>query len=154
MSPTQGKRIFRVFTNINPNGQERVWHVGEPFVEVAKKFLPTVRKSWLGRSLILNALNLTKSYCTEYDYAMLQIHNNMKGDLHYQKTTPKCEVRFSPHSTWIVQTDSVSHAALAGQYVLEQTFYLPIHVMAKPQLSPLRILEKLSSRALVNANLL
>lgn len=154
MSPTQGKRIFRVFTNINPHGKERIWHVGEPFLEVAKKFLPTVKKSWFGRSTILNALNLTKSYCTEYDYAMLQIHNNMKGSQNYQKTAPKCEIRFSPHSTWIVQTDSVTHAALAGQHVLEQTFYLPIHVMAKPQLSPLRILEKLSNRSLVNPNLL
>ena len=50
--------------------------------------------------------------------------------------------------TWLCYTDSVPHAAMAGQYVLEQTFYLPAAGMADPAKSPLRILEKLSGRVL------
>lgn len=148
-TPTQGKRIIRVFTNINPNGNERLWRAGESFEEVARRFLPTVKKPWFGRSAILRALKITRSYCTEYDYTMLQIHNNMKADLVYQKTAKQCELRFKAGSSWIVQTDQVSHAALKGQYVLEQTFYLPVLAMANPQLSPLRTLENLAKRILL-----
>jgi hypothetical protein len=61
MSPTQGKRICRMFTNINPYGKERVWHIGEPFCDVAKQFLPRVGKPWPGRSRILKTIGLTKS---------------------------------------------------------------------------------------------
>lgn len=148
-SPLQGKRILRVFTNINPHGQERVWRIGEPFAEVARQFYPTTRKAWWGRSKILQALKITKSYCTEYDYLMLQIHNHMKKDTAYQKSAAQQEVRFAPGSSWIVQTDHVSHAAMSGQYVLEQTFYLPVNAMSLPELSPLRVLEKITGRALV-----
>ncbi len=148
-SPNQGKRILRVFTNINPHGQDRIWRVGEPFVQVAQQFLPTVRKSWPGRSTLYKLLKITKSYCTEYDYTMLQIHNNMKANGQYQKNAQQQEVRFPPGCTWIVQTDHVSHAATQGQYVLEQTFYLPINAMQNPALSPLRTLEKLAGRALI-----
>lgn len=148
VSPTQGKRIFRVFTNVNPHGKERVWRIGEPFLDVAKQFFPRVRKAWPGRSAILHALKLTKSYCTAYDYTMLQIHNLMKRDMGYQKSASQVEVRFLPNSSWIVQTDSVSHAAMSGQFVFEQTFYLPVEAMAYPHLSPLRTLEKLAGKQL------
>jgi hypothetical protein len=72
----------------------------------------------------------------------------MKADLHYQKTVSQSEIRFLPNSSWIISTDSVSHAALSGQFVLEQTFYLPIEAMQDQNRSPLRILESLVGRAL------
>jgi len=43
----------------------------------------------------------------------------------------------------------VSHAAMAGQYQLEQTFLLPVSAMQQPERSPLRILERIKKRALV-----
>ncbi|MBS0290102.1 MAG: Kdo hydroxylase family protein [Proteobacteria bacterium] len=149
MSPTQGKRIIRIFTNINPQGKARVWRVGEPFRDVARQFLPQVRKPWPGRSFWLKTLGLTKSYCTKYDYTMLQIHNQMKADLKYQKNALQTEICFVPNTSWIVSTDSVSHAAMAGQYAFEQTFYLPVSAMKVPQFSPLRILEALTGHVLV-----
>ena len=148
-SPNQGKRILRVFTNIHPHGKARHWRLGEPFEIVAQQFLPTVKKPWPGRGALLKALKLTKSYCTEYDYTMLQIHNNMKADTHYQKNASQKEALFMPGQTWIVQTDHVSHAAMAGQHVLEQTFYLPVEAMANPELSPLKTLERLVGKSLV-----
>ncbi|MGI4938037.1 MAG: Kdo hydroxylase family protein, partial [Janthinobacterium lividum] len=33
--PNHGERLLRVFTNVNPHGQPRVWRVGEPFQDVA-----------------------------------------------------------------------------------------------------------------------
>jgi hypothetical protein len=148
-TPNQGKRILRVFTNINPVGGARVWRVGEPFAEVAKRFIPAVPKQWVGKAALLNALRLTKSIRTEYDHLMLQIHDRMKANLKYQKSAPQQEVHFTPGNTWIVQTDQVSHAAMAGQFVLEQTFYLPVQAMSNPDLSPLRTLEKIIGKRLV-----
>jgi hypothetical protein len=147
-TPNQGRRILRVFTNINPMQQDRVWRVGESFNDVAARFLPSIKKSWPGKSALLNLLKITKSYRTEYDQIMLQIHDNMKKDLNYQKTVSQSEIRFAPGNTWIVQTDHVSHAAMSGQHLLEQTFYLPVNAMVNPSLSPLRTLEKMQGRIL------
>ena len=79
---------------------------------------------------------------------MLQIHDRMKADLNYQTTVSQQSIHFTPGSSWIVQTDQVSHAAMSGQHVLEQTFYLPVTAMVNPALSPLRVLEKLTGRLL------
>ena len=141
-SPNQGKRILRVFCNINPRGEDRVWRIGEPFENVVEHFLPRVKPPRSGGSRWLQWLGLTKGLRTLYDHYMLQIHDNMKADLAYQKSARQTELRFPPGSTWIVQTDHVSHAAMSGQYVLEQTFYLPVEAMQDPRLSPLRVLER------------
>jgi len=141
-TPTQGKRILRLFTNINPHQQDRLWRVGEDFHRVVQQFLPNVRRWHPGWARLLKMLRITKSYRTPYDHIMLHIHDQMKADLTYQKNAEQCEVRFPAQSSWIVQTDHVSHAAIAGQHVLEQTFYLSVDSMVNPELSPLRVLEK------------
>lgn len=148
-SPNQGKRILRVFSNINPHGQARVWRVGEPFEAVAKRFLPTIRKPFPGSAALLNFLNITKTYRTHYDHIMLHMHDNMKADVHYQETAPQQTICFPPNTSWIVQTDHVSHAAMQGQYLLEQTFYLPVESMQNPALSPLRVLETMMQHPLI-----
>ena len=33
-SPNQGRRILRIFTNVNPENKDRVWRIGEPFEQV------------------------------------------------------------------------------------------------------------------------
>lgn len=142
-APNQGKRILRVFCNINPNGEDRVWRTGEPFNVVAQRFIPKIKKPVPGSASLLRLLKITKSYRTLYDHYMLQMHNLMKADDEYQKNAAQQEIRFSPGSTWVVQTDDVSHAAMQGQYLLEQTFYLPVKAMKDESKSPLRILEKL-----------
>jgi len=148
-TPNQGRRILRVFTNINPNGKNRFWRVGEPFLHVAQRFLPSIDQPWSGKATLLKMLKLTKSYRTEYDHIMLRIHDQMKADLDYQKNVSQNEIHFASGSSWVVQTDHVSHAAMAGQHMLEQTFYLPVDAMINPALSPLRILEKLRGKSLL-----
>lgn len=148
-APNQGKRILRVFCNINPHGEDRVWRIGEPFDKVANRFIPQIVKPIMGSAALLRLLKITKSYRTPYDHYMLKLHNLMKADEEYQKNAEQQEVRFPPGSTWIVQTDNVSHAAMQGQYVLEQTYYLPVKAMRDEAKSPLRILEKILNQKLV-----
>ncbi len=146
-NPVQGRRILRVFSNINPQGRPRVWHAGESFSTVARQFLPRIKKPVLNGKL-LKLLHITKSVRTPYDHIMLQLHDQMKADEYYQAHVKKTQIQFPAGSTWIVQTDSVSHAALSGQYVLEQTFYLPVSAMVNENLSPLRVLENLTASSL------
>ena len=41
-NPVKGERILRVFTNVNPDGQPRVWRVGEDLPAVINRFAPKV----------------------------------------------------------------------------------------------------------------
>ena len=147
--PNRGERIMRVFTNINPHGEPRVWRVGEPFEQVARRFLPNIKPQWPGSAWLLNALHITKSPRSAYDHLMLNLHDGMKADLEYQKACPQETIPFPPGSTWICFSDQTSHAAMSGQYMLEQTFFLPVRAMVQPECAPLGILERLVGRALV-----
>ena len=73
----------------------------------------------------------------------------MKADLAYQAEVPQVKHEFEPGCTWMVFTDQASHAAMRGQYALEQTYHLPVASMQDPARSPLRVLERLTGRALV-----
>jgi len=79
---------------------------------------------------------------------MLGIHDTMKADDVYQRGVEQAAFTFPPGSSWIAYTDKVSHAAMSGQYLFEQTFYLPVQAMSDPSKSPLRILERFSGRDL------
>ncbi|HEY7852410.1 MAG TPA: Kdo hydroxylase family protein [Caulobacteraceae bacterium] len=146
--PTGGRRILRVFANINPAGEDRVWRVGEPFEAYARRWLDKARRPWPGEAWALQRLGLTKGRRTAYDSLMLALHDGAKLDPVYQRDAPRREVRFAPGATWIVFTDSTVHAAIAGRFALEQTFYLPLSAMAAPAASPARILERMSGRTL------
>lgn len=147
-NPNQGYRIVRLFCNINPYGEHRIWRIGENFEEVALRFFPKINKPIPGSAKLLHWLGITKSIRTHYDHFMLKIHDEMKLDLEYQKKVKFKEISFPPGTSWIVSTDQVSHAAISGQYLLEQTFYLPTTAMINPSSSPLHILEKLSGYSL------
>ncbi|NNM43363.1 MAG: hypothetical protein HKM07_03380 [Chlamydiae bacterium] len=148
-TPVKGNRILRVFCNVNPHGAPRVWNVGEPFPVVVEKMAPRVRPPLPGSSLLLKLLKITKDYRTKYDHYMLNMHDIMKGDTEYQKNAEHTEIKFPPYSSWIVYSDQVSHAALSGQYLFEQTFYLPPEGVSRQETSPLRVLEKFLNKKLL-----
>src|SRR5206468_3755341 len=77
-----------------------------------------------------------------------RLHVGMKADADFQAHTPQTAIEFPAGSTWMAFTDQVSHAAMAGQYQLEQTFLLPVDAMGEPERSPLRVLERLMGRRL------
>ena len=136
--PTGGKRILRVFANINPDGEARHWQVGEPFANHAHRFVNQARRPIWGESWLLERLNITKTRRTSYDWLMLHLHDAAKLDADYQRSAPRGDVNFPAGSSWIVFTDSTVHAAIAGRHALEQTFYLPVEAMQTPSISPLR----------------
>jgi 3-deoxy-D-manno-oct-2-ulosonic acid (Kdo) hydroxylase len=147
--PNYGERILRVFTNVNPQGSARVWRVGEPFEQVARRFLPRVKpyRRWQARAL--HALHVTKSLRSEYDHLMLQLHDGMKSDPDYQKNAPQATMPFPPGSVWVCFSDQTSHAVMSGQYMMEQTLHLPAADQYDPAASPLAILSRLTGRMLV-----
>lgn len=147
--PMAGRRILRVFSNVNPAGKPRVWNVGEPFENLARRFVPRMRKPWPGERAMLRMLYVTKSYRTLYDHYMLRLHDDMKHDSDYQRSVPQTRVELAAGATWMCFTDQVSHAALSGQHVLEQTFYCDVSHMADPERSPLKVLESMIQRPLI-----
>jgi hypothetical protein len=147
-SPTRGERILRVFANVNPQGASRDWRLGEAFEDVARRFLPSMRAPLPGSARTLRLLHITKRERSAYDHYMLQLHDGMKADLGYQTQAVQRSFKFPAGSAWIVYSDLVSHAAMRGQYALEQTYHLPVNAMHDASRSPLRILERLVGRPL------
>jgi hypothetical protein len=147
--PNYGERLLRVFTNVNQEGEPRVWRVGEPFEDVARRFLPKAKPYSAWQAKVLNALHVTKSLRSEYDHLMLQLHDGMKSDLDYQKNAPQVTFGFPPGCAWVCFSDQTSHAVMAGQYMMEHTLQLsPMHQYDRES-SPLAILTRMKGHALV-----
>ena len=152
--PTNGGRILRFFTNINPT-QNRVWLTSQTFeafgpgMVKAAGLTSSVNNSFL-RSInaMARALHIRSANSSPYDDLMHRCHNAMKEDESFQQNTAKSQWEFPPDSSWMVFTDCVSHAVLSGQYALEQTFLVPPAALVEPRRSPLAILESLTSRRL------
>ncbi|KTD32901.1 hypothetical protein Lnau_2549 [Legionella nautarum] len=137
-TPVNGRRILRVFSNVNPFNEPRVWHLGEPFHQVLQRFAPGIPSYNYARAKLLHLIKATKTLRSAYDHYQLNLHDNMKLSDDYQQTVKKQRIDFPAQCTWIVFTDQVSHAALSGQFLMEQTFYLPVNAMANPEFSPLK----------------
>ncbi len=146
--PLQGRRILRMFSNIAPESATRDWRVGEPFPDFARRFLPQVKPGLPGHAWALKALGLTKGQRSAYDEIMLKLHDAAKHDAAWQAQGQHTAVSFPSGSSWMVFTDQVPHAAMAGYCALEQTFHLPVEAMAHPEQSPLRVLEQFMGRRL------
>ena len=147
-NPMQGTRLLRVFCNVNPNGRPREWRVGEPFEAHAKRYLPAIARPLPGSAWLLAKTGITKRRRTEYDHVMLQLHDRAKADAGFQKDSLQTKVSFAPGTTWVVYSDQVLHAAMGGQHLLEQTFYLDAIHQQRPETSPRGTLERLMGREL------
>jgi len=147
--PNYGERILRIFTNINPHGEHRQWRVGEPFPELAERFMPRLARYSAFSSWLQHQVRITKTRRSHYDHLMLQLHDAMKADGDYQQQGPQLALAFPPGSSWICFSDQTPHAAMGGQFMLEQTFLLPVDKMQDPQRSPLKVLEQLRGQPLI-----
>jgi len=146
--PMRGRRILRFFANVSP-ASERRWQVGEPFEDFARAFLPRLRPHFGGKSWLYGKLGVTHGRRSPYDELMLSLHDAAKLDSEFQQNSPQSAVSFPPGSCWLVFTDMVLHAALGGEFALEQTFHLDVDELAEPDLAPIRVLERLSGRTLI-----
>lgn len=158
--PMHGTRILRFFTNINPS-ESRIWRTSKDFAELAKEFgdngvhFPKAAgyslKDRLAKKM-KQMLHLPMR--SPYDSFMLKMHNFLKENDGFQKNCPKDQWEFPPNSCWAVFTDQVSHAAMAGQYALEQTFLVPQNALLCPEKSPIGVIERLSGRNVSDQELL
>jgi hypothetical protein len=146
--PMQGRRILRFFANVAPDSP-RNWEVGAPFEQFALEFLPRVGPHLPGKSWLYEKLGVTRGRRSLYDEMMLSLHDTAKRDSYFQANSPHQAVAFAPGSCWLVFTDQVLHAALGGEFALEQTFHLDIDQMARPERAPVKVLERLSGKTLV-----
>jgi len=157
--PTRGRRILRFFHNIHPT-RTRDWIVSQPFAQTVGAFAPgrlaiphpdgalAGAGKRLAQALGLGAL-IPQIKRTPYDQFMMELHNAMKENAEFQRDCVKESVEFPPGSSWMVFTETVPHAVLAGQYALEQTFLVDPAVMVMPGSAPVAILEKMAGARLV-----
>lgn len=154
--PTRGGRILRVFTNLNP-AKPRVWNTTEKFEVLASRYAEDAgleriaEDSWLSRTVQDwgDKLGFRGMGRTPYDMFMLGFHDYLKENAEFQKDCPKVRLEFPPLSTWLVFTDGVAHAAMSGQYAIEQTFLIAPQALVSPEQAPYRILEAIAGRPLV-----
>ena len=147
--PNRGERILRVFTNVNPVGEPRVWQVGEPFEAIARSFLPRARPYSPWKARALRTLRVTKSLRSEYDHLMLQLHDAMKRDAQYQRAAPGVTMAFPSGTVWVCFSDQTPHAVASGQYMLEQTLHLPVAQQYDRATSPREVLTRLAGPRVV-----
>lgn len=160
--PTYGNLILRVFTNISPS-KTRVWIASDPFRAIAERYardagldeIAESASSSTGRLLsqsarALHALGLPVIPRSAYDRFMLRFHDYLKHNAEFQASCTKYRIEFPPGSTWLAFTDVLPHSVQSGQHALEQTFIVARQSMAKPDNSPVSILEQLCGKRLLN----
>lgn len=157
--PTRGARILRFFNNIHPT-RTRDWVISDSFPVLARMYAPhqialPASSSAAGRAFrsVANAAGLGRAIPSlkrsPYDDFMMRFHNFLKENAAFQAECRKDAIQFPPGSSWMVYTDMVPHAVLAGQYALEQTFLVDHRAMVTPEASPLAVLEAMTHTALV-----
>jgi len=157
--PSHGDRLLRIFVNIHPE-RSRVWLTSDHFEVLAGQFAgklgltrtPSLLDAWK-RSVVKVAARLGLPVIDRppYDSFMLKFHHTMKEDSVFQKTCRKDRWEFPAGSSWIVFTDSASHACLSGQFALEQTFVINRASLAFPDLAPISILERIAGYPLARS---
>ena len=153
--PTEGDRILRFFTNINPD-QQRSWLTADAFPQLiqylqekgsipshllAAPGTPTRAVRYLKRQL--RKLGLSVRVGSSYDDFMLRLHHYLKENQSHLRNFPTYSWNFPPGSSWLVFTDIVPHAALSGRFALEQTLMISQGDQVLPEKAPLAILQGL-----------
>ena len=151
--PTHGDRILRFFLNINPV-ESRRWvtsdtfeHLLGTYVGTSEMPLPAAQEGTLSRwgrhlSHWGKSLGFPLAAPSRYDDFMLRLHDHLKANREFQQTEARYRWEFPPGSSWTVFTDFVPHAALSGQFALEQTLLIDRRSMLQPEKAPICLLEK------------
>jgi hypothetical protein len=145
--PTNGHRILRLFVNVNPT-DPRVWVTSDNFARLLERFgkevgLPTSDRpswnSWL-KGEIVRLFRPGRNPRSAYDDFMLRFHNFLKANDHFQERCFKRFWNFQPGATWLVLTDTCSHAVLRGRFALENSYFIAPATLALPDESPSALL--------------
>jgi hypothetical protein len=149
--PTFGKRILRLYVNINPT-EERVWTTSEGIASLLKRFdevqqIPQKsREQWLSIPQALHRLLhgewVSRSY---YDSFMLKLHHFLKCDESFQEQASRKFWHLPPMSAWLLFSDALAHAELRGQFAFEHSFFISNEVLLLREQSPLEQLVRFRS---------
>jgi hypothetical protein len=148
--PSQGRRILRVFANINPS-EPRVWITGEPFAELLRLYgervglpdrcgEPPLQRLRQG---LRQWLHPGRPIRSPYDRFMLRLHDWLKLNAAFQSGCPRRHWEFPPGSAWVAFTDTCSHAVLRGRYALEHSYFVRPEGLVLPEESPPALLAQL-----------
>jgi len=152
LRPTRGGRILRVFTNLHTT-KPRVWYTVNDFGWLAEKYAGAAGVSRFaaknglvrrGVSRWAGGMGLARLSRTPYDKFMLRFHDYLKENDDFQRNSPKVRLEIPPLATWMVFTDGVAHAAMSGQFAIEQTLLIPPQALVAPESAPYRILERVA----------
>jgi hypothetical protein len=94
------------------------------------------------RARLLGWCRLGGRQRSPYDTFMLRMHNYLKWNDDYQQNSDRCTWRFTPGSAWLVLTDTVPHAVLAGRYALEHSYFIAPDSLELPEESPAALLRQ------------
>jgi hypothetical protein len=157
---THGDRILRFFVNVN-EAEDRVWaskgsisdlleRHGQAagLLESSGRLKQRIEEGAADHafSALIGGLARVNPLArvldsSPYDRAMRRLHNYMK-DSEAFKTDQRGyeEIRFPPHSAWVVFTDGVSHASVAGQFALVTTMVVRREALLHPEFAPYSLL--------------
>ena len=162
---THGARILRFFTNLNAK-TDRVWCSKGTFAELYLRYgkdagidgqhsLRTPPWDIARTSALRLAAKAGWSMArmidgSPYDRPMRRFHNFMKDSPAFQADmNGHQEFRFAPGSSWMVLTDTLSHACVSGQFALIDTFLLPLKNCRVRESAPYYVLQGLNTASAV-----
>jgi hypothetical protein len=138
--PARGRRILRVFVNINPT-EPRIWATADPLPRLVERYGDRIdrgSKGWLQHlgAGVRDLLRPAHERRSPADLFMLRLHDYLKRNLHFQQRCPRRLWRFPPGAVWLAMTDGCCHAELRGRFALEHSFFIAPQVLACPELAP------------------
>jgi hypothetical protein len=146
--PTGGRRILRLFVNINPT-EPRIWVTSEAFPGLLDRYGREVgfplagEDSWTWQvSRTVLGLFRRGQPVSVYDHFMRRFHDFLKRNEAFQERCRKRFWTFPPGSAWLAFTDTVSYGVLRGQHALDYTAFVAAEALALPELSPPLLLQR------------
>jgi hypothetical protein len=145
--PSQGRRILRVYANVNPS-EPRIWVTSEAFARLLARYGEEVglpgrpgpgwfQKLSEGMRGIFRTGGALRS---AYDSFMLRFHDYLKHNDQFQERATKRLWTFPPGSVWLAMTDGISHADLRGRFALEHSWFVATDQLVLPAQSPAALL--------------
>jgi len=145
--PTGGRRILRLYVNINPT-EPQVWATSERFPDLLRRYagrhaVPVrTRAGWAAAApSVVRLVTGRKSSRSAYDAWMQRLHHFLKEDEEFQTQAARRLWTFAPGSMWLLFSDGLAHALMRGRFSLEHSFFVPYECLARPEDAPIARLE-------------
>ncbi|WP_416414216.1 Kdo hydroxylase family protein [Pantoea sp. App145] len=123
--------------------------VGETFPTLAQRFLPRLKGYSPLLSRLLYTFVILKILRSHHHHLIFQLQDAMEAEPDYLKNCPHIAIEFPSASSLMFFPDETTHAAIGGQFMLEQTYLLPVEAMQEPQHAPLNTLQTLLYNSLI-----